>query len=92
MRYTCDDFRELRYAENKKCSVGMFGDNIYAMRYFSADGHNSYHSEYYNITQEEFAGYPLNSEELITKYYKGHVPFLCSDYSGKTHTTYYFDR
>ena len=92
MRYTCDDFIVLRSSENKMCSVGVFGKDIYAMRYICADGHNCYHNEYYRITRDEFAGYPLNSETLITKYYKGHIRFLCSDYLGKNHATYSFEQ
>lgn len=91
MKYTCNDFRELNFESNMQCSVGIFGDNIYAMKFFIADGHNSYHNEYYKITNEEFAGYPANSEMLIEKYYHGHACFLCSDYLGQSHSTYSFE-
>lgn len=91
MKYTCDDFVEHKCEKGLKCSVGNFGKDVYAMKYFVCDGHNSYHEEYYRITKEEFMSYPLNSEELIDKYYRGHNCFLCSDYLGKSHKTYGFE-
>ena len=88
MRYTCDNFKEEKVERGERCSVGIFGEAIYAVRIFVADGHNCYHSEYYRITKEEFADYPVNAEMLIEKYYHGHSCFLCSDYMGKSHGTY----
>ena len=92
MVYTCDDFKQLKFEKGMQCSVGNFGNDIYAMKCFIADGHNSYHNEYYKITEEEFIKYPNNGEELIDKYYKGHSVFLCSDYLGKGHSTYSFEK
>ena len=91
MKYFCDDFVEHKVERGRKCSVGKFGSSIYAVKCFIADGHNSYHNEYFEITEAEFNAYPENSETLTDKYYIGHIPFLCSDYIGKGHKTYEFE-
>ena len=91
MRYSCDDFMEYKYDKGKRCSVGIFGNDIYAMKYRVSDGHNSCHEEYYQITEEEFIRYSINADVLIEKYYKGHISFLCSNYLGKSHGTYGFE-
>lgn len=91
MRYTCDDFKQLKLEEGKRCSVGVFGEAICAMRVWIADGHNSYHNEYYRITEKKLVDYPTNVEQLIEKYYHGHFGLLCSDYMGKMHGTYGFE-
>ena len=91
MKYTCDDFIEYKLERGRMCTVGKFGDNIYAVKYAVADGHNSYHNEYFEITAAEFNAYPENTEKLAEKYYRGHSSFLCSDYMGKGHKTYGFE-
>ena len=91
MKYTCDDFKELKFKQGENCSVGMFGKDIYAMRFWVAIGHNVYYSEYFKIEKEEFDNYPFNSEILIEKYYHSDIPFLCSDYQDKSHPTYGFE-
>ncbi len=92
MGYTCDDFRVLKQESGRQCGVGIFGNDIFAVRISVADGHNSYHTEYYKITREEAEEYPENIEQLVEKYYHGPIRFLCSDYLGKNHKTYGFEK
>lgn len=91
MKYMCDDFLEVKSEKGNRCSVGVFGQDIYAMKYFVAEAHNCYHCEYFKITKEEFENYPNNSQMLISKYYNGNTLFLCSDYMGNNHITYSFE-
>ncbi len=92
MKYTCNDFTEYKAIRRNTCTVGKFDIYIFAVRCIIGDGHNSYHNEYFEITEAEFNAYPLNAEMLTDKYYNGHAPFLCSDYMGKGHKTYEFEK
>ncbi len=91
MKYICDGFKEMKAKSGVQCTVGVFGENIYAMRLYVAMGHNSYYSQFYRIERQELDDYPANAEILIDKYYNGEVPFLCSDYMGESHSTYGFE-
>lgn len=91
MKYMCDDFKELKAKSGLQCTVGVFGDNIYAMRLYVAIGHNSYYSQFYRIERYELEEYPANAEYLFEKYCDSKACFLCSDYMGKGHSTYSFE-
>ncbi len=91
MKYICDDFKELKSKSGLKCTVGMFGENIYAMRLYVAIGHNAYYSQFFRIEKQEADSYPYNSDFLIEKYSSEKTLFLCSDYMGEGHSTYGFD-
>lgn len=90
MKYICDDFIEIKAKIGVRCTVGVFGENIHAMRLYVALGHNSYYSQFFQIEKEEFEEYPLNADLLIEKYRDNKVCFLCSDYMGKNHYSYGF--
>lgn len=91
MKYMCDDFKELKFKNGLQCTVGMFGENIYAMRLYTASGHNSYYSQYFRIERNDLEEYPENAGRLVEKYCDEKVYFLCSDYMGKAHHTYSFE-
>ena len=90
MKYICDDFKELKSKSGVQCTVGIFGENIYAMRLYVALGHNAYYSQFFRIEKQELDSYPDNAELLIEKYSRDNTLFLCSDYMGKGHYTYGF--
>lgn len=91
MRYTCDDFKEIKCENGNQCIVGVFGADIYAVSILVEEGHHHYHNIYCRITEEEFNSYPANTEVLLDKYLRGNEAFLCSDYIGKGHRTYGFE-
>ncbi len=83
-RYTYEDF------ERKKdgvCgnAVGMFGEEIYAMKHYEPITVSSRYFEYYWITEEEFLLFPENAEELSNLIIRDRENrkkrLLCSDYN-----------
>lgn len=75
---TYRDYKEMK--TGNWCSVGMFGDNIYAFQHI---GGSFNHSEYYKITKREFELFPDNQDKLVMFDFECCIK-LCSDYVGDT--------
>ncbi len=86
MRYSYDDFKSIKCEAGLYCEVGLFGDDIYATKIYNSFSISNGYCECRLISREQFEAYPENVEEL----YKC-KNFLCSNYIGKGHASYYFD-
>ncbi|MBR6537757.1 MAG: peptidase T [Lachnospiraceae bacterium] len=83
-RYTYEDFERKKDRVGGN-SVGMFGEEIYAMKHYEPITVSNGYFEYYWITEEEFLLFPENSEELsrliIRDRENRKKRLLCSDYN-----------
>ncbi len=93
MVYSFDDFRKIKDSGGGFCNcAGMFGSDIYAVRFYREGSCGSeFWYEIFRLTKEEFDNYPLNALKLSDRFrqYDGEV--LCSDYSGKGGSGYCFE-
>ena len=99
MRYTYKDFKVIK-EDDGLYAVGMFGENIYAVRYKEIESiwipNTPYFYKFYEITKEVFDAFPENIKEVRDLVYDRSYStknFLCASfYEDVNHPNCYFDR